>query len=622
MRICLYVLRVLVLSLAVVVCACSNNSPPDTSTDSSTDTSVDPAVCEPGEIDVEVILSELEGLEIDLFFEQSFEELMLLSPEGITSDGLSESLGLRDDQLDNISDSFKTRTHELRVGIFELLENYDQDSLSEEQQISFDVYHWMLSDLIDGWEFRYHDYPVSHFIDSPQNHLIRFFRDVHPVTNLGNAQDYITRLGQVDNKMACLVENIELSREAGIIPLRFMLEMAADQTREVTDAAPQTLSLYTEFESKLQNVEGLTENEKIDLLAGAAQEIETSVIPGFDALLEKIEELIEIAPQEGGAWQLPDGDAYYEYSLVHHSTTSLKPDEIYELGLSEIDRITAQIRQLAQELGYPPDDTMTMLFDRVTADSGIIATEDIVPTYEQIINDALNNLYEAFDIYPEIDVIVIGGAAGGFYMAGAEDGSRPGAFYAYNLSPLPWYNMPSLTYHETVPGHHFQIGISQMLDLPSFRKRASGCTGYVEGWALYAEQLVYELGFYDGDVYGDLGRLQYELYRAVRLVVDTGIHHRGWTFDEAADYFADKTGYSYATAQGQIARYLVLPGQAVSYKIGMLKILELRQQSEIELGGQFDIKDFHREVLTKGRVPLDTLEMIIESYIDNTLGTE
>jgi uncharacterized protein (DUF885 family) len=239
-----------------------------------------------------------------------------------------------------------------------------------------------------------------------------------------------------------------------------------------------------------------------------------------------------------------------------------------------------------------------------------------------IIEQATQNLSEAFELLPEDPVIVIGAPYGGFYNPGSVDGSRPGAFYAtVNPGGRPYFNLPSLTYHEAVPGHHLQISLAREMDLPLFRNLLN-FNGYVEGWALYAERLAWELGWYEDDPYGNLGRLQFEAFRAARLVVDTGIHTKGWTFNHAVVFFMDNAGFDRPYAGDQIARYVVLPGQSTGYMVGMLKILELRQLTMDQLGDQFDLKEFHTVILQNGSMPLDVLEGIVQDYIAAKLASQ
>jgi len=291
-------------------------------------------------------------------------------------------------------------------------------------------------------------------------------------------------------------------------------------------------------------------------------------------------------------------------------------DQIHELGLQKLERIHLEMRSIFDQLGYPQDESLPELYTRVTNDSGVYSGDEIVKGYEDIIMKADQSMGEAFDLRPSIGVIVVGGPSGGYYTPPAVDGSRPGMFYAQNEGLQPRFSMPTLAYHEAIPGHHFQIAIAQQLDLPSFR-RASDFLAYVEGWALYAERLASELGLYGDDLYGELGRLQAEAWRAARLIVDTGIHSRQWTFDQAVDFMVENTGKSEYAMQGEVSRYISIPGQATAYYIGYTKILEVRQRAMDELGDQFDLKEFHNLLLGSGAMPLDMLDQVMTDYIQS-----
>ncbi len=275
----------------------------------------------------------------------------------------------------------------------------------------------------------------------------------------------------------------------------------------------------------------------------------------------------------------------------------------------------SEIRAAFDILGYPNDGTFAELYDRVAVDSGIVPAGQIVPLNEGFIRQAQEDITEVFDIAPQTEVIVIGGQGGGFYVSGSLDGSRPGAYYIGNQTDSYRYWMRTIAYHEAVPGHHFQISIGNEQDVPLFTKGGGFYTAFVEGWALYAEYLAMELGWYDDDIYSELGRLQWELLRAARLVVDTGLHSKRWSRQRAIDYYIDTVGATEGLATQQIDLYLYYVGYFTAYKTGQMKILELRQHAMDELGDLFDIKEFHRVVLMHNRLPLPLLERLVDDYI-------
>ena len=272
------------------------------------------------------------------------------------------------------------------------------------------------------------------------------------------------------------------------------------------------------------------------------------------------------------------------------------------------------MRVIFDQLGYPANETLGELFSRVSADGGIIPAVDVKATYEAIIRAAEADVGAVFDIFPTASVVVADDPFGGFYIGPSFDGTRPGAFYASTQNSQPWFQMPSLSYHEAVPGHHTQIAIAMELPGPTFRK-TERFTGFVEGWALYAERLAWELGWYDNDPYGNLGRLQYEALRAARLVMDTGIHSLGWSFEQAVQFNMANVGWGRSASEGAAGRYSVVPGQATAYMVGMLHILDARQRAMDQLGANFDLTAFHRVVLTSGGVPLALLDEVVDAWV-------
>lgn len=560
-------------------------------------------------------MADLEGLNIDEFLEASYHRLLLRNPELITELGLAEAFGVGNDQLTDISDKYIRETQQLEAAILDLLNQYDRGALTPEQRLSADIYAWYLADRVCGHEFMYNDYPLSPVTNSAHNQLVHFFTQIHPVTNRQDAEDYVTRLSQVDTKWGQLQEGLRLREEAGVVLPRFIIQWVQSDLRAIAESDPRSTPFYTAFEEKVNGLPELSDADRQALLQAAEREISESVIPAYQMLVDYLEHQKSIATTDDGVWKFPNGEEYYAHALRHHTTTNLTAAEIHQIGLDEVARIQAEMRVLFDELGFSQDESLTALFGRVTRDSGTLYDDEIVAGYEAIIAEIDQNLDAAFDLRPRADVIVIGGPRGGYYVPPAVDDSRPGAFYASTVGAQPKFSMPSLAYHEAIPGHHLQIAIAQELDLPSVRKGVR-FTAYAEGWALYAERLAWEMGFYEDDPYGNLGRLQYEAWRAVRLVVDTGIHAQGWTYDQAVRYMRENTGLPQSAVEYEIARYITWPGQSTAYKIGMLKILELRQRAMDQLGDRFDLKKFHTLVLSNGSMPLAILEQVVQEYIE------
>jgi uncharacterized protein (DUF885 family) len=565
-------------------------------------------------------VADSEALSLDEFFEVSWRELALRDPENVLADGMADVCGLEGVELTNISDEYLRETYALYASTLETLRTYDRSELTPEQQVSYDVYEWYLEDRLREQEFMYYDYPATFYpITATHWEIVHFFTDLHPVASKQDAEDYVTRLEQVDTKFEQLLDGLKLREEAGIVPPKFSIQWGLYSVRNLAKANATRTPFYEVFRDKVNALEDVSDAEKQDLLKSAEQAIKKSVLPGYKDLAEYMKHLESVAPTDEGVWQFDGGDAYYEYVLRHFTTTDMTADEVHEVGKKELARIHDEMRTIFDELGYPDRESLPQLFDRVEQDGGFVPGSQVMETYEAIIDEADKNLDVAFDIRPEADVVVLESSIKGMYVSASRDGSRPGAFHAgLGNADEPRYAMPTLAYHEAVPGHHTQIALAQESDLPEFRN-SIGYSGFAEGWALYAEKLASELGWYDDDPYGDLGRLQAEAFRAARLVVDTGIHAKRWTFDEAVDFFVENTGYEPGDAvdpEGQIARYIVWPGQSTSYKVGMIKIMELRQRAVDELGDEFDIKEFHNVVLSNGSVPLEILERIVDDYIE------
>lgn len=568
----------------------------------------------------EQLAEDLQGLSLDEFYAESFRALITRSPETVVWEALESEFPLQDIALDDLDDSYQRETYSMYQVALDALRGYDRDALTAEEQLNLDIYEYFLQDALDRRDFTYHDFPATFMNFSVQRRTERFFADIHPVATRQDAEDYITRLQLVDEKLGQLIDHLQRQRNAGIVEPALTINVALNQVAAIANGRTESNPYYFNFADKVRQIPGLDDADRADLLERARAAIMSSVTPAYEGLRNQLRNLLNNAPPIVGVSQYPRGDDWYAYALRHHSTTDLTPAEVHQLGLDELARIHAEMRLIFDQLGYSQNESLEQLYGRAARDGGIIPAANVKPTYEAIIAEAETRLAEAFDIYPAADVIVLPDPAGGFYIGPSFDGLRPGAFYAGTDVDRAYFSMPTLTYHESIPGHHTQIAIAMEQDVPAFRK-IIGFTGFVEGWALYAERLAHELGWYDGDPYGDLGRLQFEALRAARLVMDTGIHSLGWSFDDAAQFNRENVGASLGSSQGAAARYSVWPGQATAYMIGMLEILEQRQRAMNELGPQFDLKAFHRAVLSNGAVPLALLDDVVDRYIEETLAS-
>jgi uncharacterized protein (DUF885 family) len=578
---------------------------------------------------IDDVLNGLNGLPLEDFIEKSYTQLLLRNPEYLSESGLTKLWGLRNDQLNDLSAEYIKDTQKLRSGILEILIGYDRTQMSWDHKNSLDVYQWYLDDLVRGHEFMYYNYPIHHFLMSYHDNLIRLFTELHPLTRIEDAEDYISRLSKVEDQIDQLVDGLQIREEMGIVPPDFILRMATDWMSDYIGMSAsgsislesRNLSVYTMFSEKLDEIVVMNENEREEFRKAALAEIEGSFIPAYVELLGYMADLAKVATPDAGVWKFPNGSEFYRYIIRHQTQTDMTPKEIHDLGLAEVDRITAEMYDIFEVLGYPEEDDFGDLIRRAASEGGYydltgqVQKEDYVAEIEATVNKVNQRLGTVFNIMPTADVIVIGDPeSGGFYVPASKDGSRPGAYHAFvGMGRAMKYTMPTVAFHETNPGHHFQIAITQELEMPLMRTDVF-FNGFVEGWALYAEMLAFEMGIYDDDPYGNLGRLQFELLRAVRLVTDTGIHEMRWSRDKAKRYMDEALGipgrFSY-----EVDRYIVLPGQALGYKLGMLKIWGLREKAMIELGDNFDIKEFHRVVLGNGSVPLEVLENLVDEYI-------
>jgi uncharacterized protein (DUF885 family) len=564
------------------------------------------------------LAEDLAGLALDEFYETSYSALVSRSPESIIWQALTGVVPLTDVGLDDLSDEYRRATYAMFQVVLDALRSFDTSGLTPEERLTFDFYEWYLQDIIDGLEFFYYDFAATYNFNGVQSTTERFFTDIHPVATLEDAQDYITRLDDVLDKYRDVIDYLTRQSGAGIIEPRITLDAAINGLARIADANAIDVSYYTTFRDRLDDIPGLSATERQQLLDDALASVRDSVIPAYRELRNKLQSLRGNAPNAIGVGQFPRGAEYYAYMLRHRTTTDLTPAEIHQLGLDELQRIHAEMRQIFDQLGYPAIEDLRTSFGRVANDGGIIPAVDVKPTYEAIIQAAEAGLDQAFDIFPSANVVVAEDPFGGFYIGPSFDGTRPGAFYAGTQSDQPYFQMPSLTYHESIPGHHTQIAIAMELPGPAFRKTVR-FTGFVEGWALYAERLAWELGWYTNDPYGDLGRLQYEALRAARLVMDTGIHSLGWSFDQAVQFNMDNVGWSRTASEGAAGRYSVVPAQATAYMVGMLHILDARQRAMDQLGTEFDLREFHRVVLTSGGVPLALLDDVVDAWIATKL---
>ena len=571
---------------------------------------------------------------IDHFYNRVFLEFALENPEMLSQMRILEPMGLtfHNDDLTDVSLAAQRELAEKVRDDLAMLRSYDRDDLTDQQRLSYDILEYFLQNAVDGERFMFHDYSVDQMGGVHQD-LPDFMTEVHRIDDEEGAEDYITRLSKFPVKFDQVLEGLEHREELGVVPPRFVVDHVITFLREFRGTPVEDNVLYTSFVERAAEVEELSAARREEMAADVERQIAEAVYPAYDEMLAYFEALRPETTTDDGVWKLPDGDEYYAYQLESTTTTSMSADEIHALGLAEVERIQTEMRAILEAEGYEVSSVgtaMTALLeeDRFFYPDTDEGREQILADYQAMIDEITAGMDRAFDFLPEAGVEVKrvpefkeATETGAYYTPPPRDGSRPGVFWANlrDVEEIPKFGMRTLTYHEATPGHHFQIAAQQELEgVPIFRTIPL-FTAYTEGWALYAEYLAKELG-YQEDPYDDLGRLQAEIFRAVRLVVDTGIHAKRWTREQALDYMLENTGMVEGEVVTEIERYIVWPGQACAYKVGMLKILELRERARRALGADFDLAEFHNVVLESGAVPLEILERLVDAYVQREGG--
>lgn len=567
---------------------------------------------------------------LNVFYEKVFVEVIFDEPELLSALGLVEQFGItsHNGKLSDESPAHQQKQFDRLRRNLAHLHAYPLEKQSASQRLSTSVLDWFLSVQAEGEKYQWHNYPVNQLF-GVQNEFPSFMANTHRLLGPRDCEYYVKRLGAVPVKFDQLLEGLKLRQEKQITPPRFVVERVLKEMTDFVAQPPAENILATSFKTRAAKIEKLTNEQRSDFQEQVEGSIRGKVYPAYQKLIDYFTALLPKTTTDDGVWKLPDGDAFYAHLLRQNTTTTLNPVEIHALGVAEVARIEGEMRAILDANGFagqPISAAMVALgkdprFLFPNDDAGRTAA---LAEYTRLIDQALERSKQLFSTLPKAKIEVRrvpefkqATAPGAYYEGPALDGTRPGLFYANlrDMNEVAKWSMPTLAYHEGVPGHHFQIATAQELTgLPQFRKLIP-FTAYAEGWALYIEWLAKDAGWYDGDPFGDLGRLQAELFRAVRLVVDTGIHAQRWTRERAIAYMLEHTGMGEKEVTSEIERYIVMPGQACAYKVGMLKILELRARAQKELGDKFDVRDFHDVVLKNGALPLEILERQVNEYI-------
>ncbi len=477
--------------------------------------------------------------------------------------------------------------------------------------------------ILSDWGMWFVPYPVSH-LSGPQDAVPKLLEGQHPIKNAADAENYLARLQAYSATVDETIETIEHDRQLGVVPPDFVLDKALVTIRERSVSDPAAHSLVRVFADKVRAA-GIEAPER--WAQRAATLVHDSVLPANARLAAKLQSLRGEAVHDAGIWRLPKGDALYQAMILHMTDTTLTPQQIHDLGLAEVARITAEMDAILKREGYV-DGSVGARMTALASEKRFAFANDDAGKAELLafLNSELGKLNpllpQWFATLPPQPVVIRaipaqaeGSSSGGYYDPPALDGSRPGTYWINLRDTAQWpsFKLKTLSFHEANPGHHLQGALGMSPEAPVLAS-VMFSNAFGEGWALYAEALAHEMGMYQGDPWGDLGRLQDELHRAVRLVVDTGMHAQRWSRERAIEYVIATEGAHPTEAEAEVERYVVWPGQALGYKIGMLEIQRLRREAQEALGDRFDIRAFHHELLKDGGIPLQVLEAKVKRW--------
>ena len=567
---------------------------------------------------------------LDKFLDESVLEPILDSPQTLTSLGLHQLdfLTNHNENLDDYSVEKSELDHEKFLVYYEKLNNFDETQLPNSAKLNLEVAKFAANIEKRGFEnFRYYMGPFIQFYGTHLS-FVNFMTDTHKLVSEKDAEDYIKRISKIPDAIEQLMVFEKRRAEAGIYSPKFVYEKTLLQLTSLIETPTDQHPLFITFRDASESMD--LENDKRENMLLILKDNIKKFKSSYAKLKILVEENSNNAREFDGVWSLPNGDDYYKHRLQIFTTTDLTADEIHNLGLQMVEEIQSEIKRILSDEGYDVNRPLADLFVELNNDPRFLfedsdkGREAILEEYRRINDETYAMLPDYFNELPKAKVVVKRvpifsekSAAGGYYQGSSLDGSRPAAWYAnlYDINATQTFKMPALSFHEAVPGHHLQIALNQENQNQTlWNKFGYRTSAFSEGWALYAERLAVEAGLIK-DPYEMIGSLQSELFRAARLVVDTGLHSKKWTREEAIIYMMDNAGEVRSESESEIERYIVWPGQATSYMIGRIKIMELRERAKTELGNRFDIKDFHSVVLMNGILPLTVLEALVDQYI-------
>lgn len=594
----------------------------------SCDSQVDQTAIKP--VPVSPVSAEQQRLED--FFVATWQEDLARSPAS------ASYLGVRDyqDKWNNVSEAFQLESLDIAKARLAFLETVDTTQLSRERSLSYQLYRRDVERELAGAPYRHHRY-IIHQHRGPHTSVVSLLINVHTIASEEDALAYVARLNNLPSYFEGVIEQLQLRAEKGLFLVDWMIPKIVEAAGNVIVGAPfddsgELSVIWRDFNAKIDQLP-LASDVSAGLRQRAREALLNAVAPAYRALISAIQAQGERAVSADGVWRFPDGDAFYQNRLSVFTTTDLTADEIHQTGLANVERLHNEMRVVMAELGESGD--LTDFLDRVRRDTTLryenndAGREAYLQAARQAIDAMSARLPDYFGVLPKSDLVVKRvepyrerSAGKAFYQSPPPDGSRPGIYYAnlYDMNSMPITDLEALAFHEGLPGHHLQRAISAELgDVPDFQRHTS-FTAYTEGWGLYSEYLAREMGFYQ-EPWSNFGRLAMELWRAARLVVDTGLHHKQWTREQAVAYLVANTPNAEYDCERAIERYIAMPGQATAYMIGKLRIVELRDLAREALGDRFDLRQFHNVVLGSGAVPLDQLEVNVQRFIQETLAS-
>lgn len=561
------------------------------------------------------------------YFSAMFDQDLKRSPQTQSYLGYKWDYG----KWNEVSETYQNMTRNIYETRLADLAEFDVSKLNPQEKLSIQVATADLQRRLANDEFRHHTY-IMHQFRAFHTFIPSFLINIHRVENAEDAQAYIERLNGVKPLFEQVILQMKKRQKLGVFPPKWAYDQMIHASNNVITGTPfqessQNSTIWSDFVTKLETLE-VSEAEKLELKAQAEQAIQQSVLPAYQAIIAELKIQQIESPEGDGVWRLPDGEKWYKNRLEWFTTTNLDAEQVHQIGLDNVKRIHKAMAEIKEKVGFKGDLPAFFEFMRTDKQFYYPATDEGRAQYmadaQGLIDTMEAKIPEYFGLTPKarmqvkrVEAFREQSAGKAFYQSPSKDGSRPGTYYAnlYNMQDMPTYQMEALAYHEGIPGHHMQRTIAQELDgIPEFQKYLS-FTAYTEGWGLYTEELAKDMGFYQ-DPYSDFGRLAMELWRACRLVVDTGIHANKWSRKKAIVYLVENTPNAENDAIKAIERYIAMPGQATAYMIGKLKIMELRAMAKETLGDKFDIRGFHDEILKDGPVPLNILESKIKNWIE------